>query len=305
VLEAPVEVRAGEKTTADLTYRRAEPIGETRALPPLDFSAPATAVAKRSDDEDASIAREAERFAAAEERTRAELAIRRAARTADVAAGRALYGRYCAACHGDAGDGRGEAAASLRTLPRDFTRGEFKFRSTRSGQLPTEDDLFRTITAGLPGSDMPAWRAILSAGDRRVLARYVMSFSDRFLYAPEEEPLAIPPETPNDDASRARGRELYARLQCAQCHGGDGRGAVSEEMIDDWGRPIEAPDLRRGLHKSGPKPADRYRALSTGLSGSPMPSFVDQIGPAEMWDLVHYVDSLAKKSAVRSIIGLP
>jgi mono/diheme cytochrome c family protein len=278
-------------------------------LAKLDFTPPKSSVEANleADTAGASGALDsAEKFARSESAQKLELATRRAVRETDATAGRPIYGRYCAACHGDAGTGFGEAAGSLKTRPRDFRRGEYKFRSTKSGALPTEDDLFRTITAGIPGTDMPAWRNILSAAERRALARYVTTFSTRFLYAPAPVPVVIPPETPNSAQSVERGRELYVRLQCAQCHGTDGRaGGASQKMFDDWGAPIDATDLTRGVYKAGSKPEDRYRTLVTGLSGTPMPSFGEMIGPGEVWDLVHFVDSLADGDGLRELLGVP
>jgi mono/diheme cytochrome c family protein len=40
---------------------------------------------------------------------------------ADVAKGKALYGQYCAGCHGSVGKGDGPAAASLNPKPRDLS----------------------------------------------------------------------------------------------------------------------------------------------------------------------------------------
>src|SRR3989304_3036888 len=68
--------------------------------------------------------------------------------------GRAVYLDHCAICHGAAGDGEGMAAHMFMVRPRDFGRGVFKFRSTPSGSLPTDEDLARTIRRGLPGSAM-------------------------------------------------------------------------------------------------------------------------------------------------------
>src|SRR2546423_13932599 len=73
----------------------------------------------------------------------------------------AVYNHACSWCHGKDGRGDGPAAFSINkyrlTRPRDFTRGRFKLRSTPSGQLPTDDDLLRTVERGLPGY-MPAFR---------------------------------------------------------------------------------------------------------------------------------------------------
>jgi cytochrome c oxidase cbb3-type subunit 2 len=72
----------------------------------------------------------------------------------DLAVGERVFRDNCAVCHGAAGDGQGMAANHFRTPPRDLTKGRFKFRSTASGQVPTDGDLARTIVQGVPP---PAW----------------------------------------------------------------------------------------------------------------------------------------------------
>src|ERR1700741_5246114 len=71
------------------------------------------------------------------------------------------YRRYCVGCHGDLGDGNGEVAAWLDPpafpKPRDFQLGIFKCRSTPTGTLPTDQDLFDTIARGFDRSAMPQW----------------------------------------------------------------------------------------------------------------------------------------------------
>ena len=74
----------------------------------------------------------------------------------------ALYRARCAVCHGAEGRGDGPAGALLTPPPRDFTSGVYKFRSTPSGTLPTESDVFRTISRGLPGTAMPPFADLLS-----------------------------------------------------------------------------------------------------------------------------------------------
>src|SRR5438874_204311 len=66
-----------------------------------------------------------------------------------VARGEEEYAEHCIGCHGAKGDGNGLAATFLFPRPRDFTIGAFKFRSTPSGSLPTDGDLFRTVTRGV------------------------------------------------------------------------------------------------------------------------------------------------------------
>ena len=72
-------------------------------------------------------------------------------------AGRLLYIDKCAQCHGETGQGDGVAAPFMRPMPRDFTAGIYKVRTTPSGQLPTDDDIARVIRDGMPYTGMPPW----------------------------------------------------------------------------------------------------------------------------------------------------
>src|SRR2546429_4551216 len=82
----------------------------------------------------------------------------------------AVYNHACAWCHGKDGRGDGPAAFSiakyLSPRPRDLTHGRFKLRSTPSGELPTDEDLLRTLEHGIPGY-MPSFRG-LTAGERQL-----------------------------------------------------------------------------------------------------------------------------------------
>src|SRR5690348_8292705 len=65
--------------------------------------------------------------------------------TGHAAAAKSDFRRYCAGCHGEFGDGNGENTIWLDPKPRDFTIATFKCRSTPTGTLPTDEDLFNTI----------------------------------------------------------------------------------------------------------------------------------------------------------------
>ena len=41
-------------------------------------------------------------------------------------------------------------------------KGIFKFRTTPTGTLPRDEDLYRTIVEGVPGTYMPAWKDALT-----------------------------------------------------------------------------------------------------------------------------------------------
>lgn len=218
--------------------------------------------------------------------------------------GKALYVRYCMFCHGPDGDGRGEAAAYLNPRPRDFTTAKFKCRSTPSGDLPLDQDLYDTISRGIHASGMPSWKPLLRQ-DRVDLIAYIKTFSPAFK---EEKPgtaMPIPPEPPTSAESVQRGAELFQSMNCWSCHGKEGRGngpsAVS--LTDSQGYPIVPFDFTSGMRfKCGDTDQAIFRDLLTGLDGTPMPSFADAMKPDQMWDVVHYIHSLSeKRSAPRSV----
>ncbi len=215
-----------------------------------------------------------------------------------LAEGKRLYDNNCAVCHGIQGRGDGEAAYLLFPKPRDLTRGVFKIRSTPSGSLPTDNDIFRTITMGMAGTAMPSWQH-LSERERWALVYYVKTLSPRFAREKPAEPIRIGQEPPPSTESIAAGREVYRKLQCGKCHGeaGRGDGPAAAELRDEWGFPIKPYDFTRGARlKGGATGAEIYRTFVTGMDGTPMPSF-DFLPEAERWQLVHYVQSLSSRQA--------
>lgn len=212
-----------------------------------------------------------------------------------LAKGKLLYGEYCANCHGIDGNGKGPLAADLSTKPQNFTKGEYKFRSTMSGELPTDADLFRTITVGIPGTAMESYQD-LPEPDRMTLVTYLKSLSPRFLKSARGTPIIIPVIRPNTPESVTRGRQLYEDMQCSACHGEEGRGdgELAQELSDTAGDPIQPADLTRRRLKSGEGPEAIYRTVMTGLDGTPMPSYGYSLDPEEGWDLALYIFSLAK-----------
>jgi cytochrome c oxidase cbb3-type subunit 2 len=203
------------------------------------------------------------------------------------------YGRYCVSCHGVDGDGRGPTAEWIDPRPRNFTTGTFKFRSTPSGELPTDEDLLHTISHGLNHTNMPHWNA-LTGREQRDLVQVVKTFSPRFAKEPQGKPIVIPPQPAFTAQLVERGHVAWNKMQCASCHGdgGKGDGSSAPTLRDDWGFPITPRDFTSGPLKVGDQPEDLYRAFMTGLNGSPMPSFAESITPDEAWALVAYVRSL-------------
>jgi len=213
---------------------------------------------------------------------------------------RKTYEKECLACHGKDGNGEGEAAYLLYPRPRDFTSGQFRLVSTWDS-VPTDEDLLRTISRGMPGSAMPSW-SHLSERTRWALVHYVKSFSKRSLTIQDgKEPDAdgndaagvvrVPPEPPYTKAAEARARATFAR-SCAPCHGPTGRGDGQQKQTDSKGFATRPRDLTLGVYKGSPDPANVYYRIVAGLPGSPMPQSAYLHGE-EAWDLVHYVRSLS------------
>jgi len=131
---------------------------------------------------------------------------------------------------------------------------------------------------------------------------------DRWLTADEHFVGLQDPVPPADAASIARGDALFhdaTRGNCASCHGpagrGDGPSAVEVTpdgvrhplLLDEWGRPAWPRDLRTGVFRGGSRPIDIYRRVHCGVHGTPMPAQAGSLSEDEIWDLVHYVRSIA------------
>jgi len=217
--------------------------------------------------------------------------------TGRASTGKVLYQRYCIGCHGVRGDGEGENAAYVRPeypKPRDFTMGLFKCRSTPSGSIPLDSDLFDTISRGVHATAMPSWLP-LTKQERADLIAYVMTFSPRFKEEKADAPVQIPPETPVTSESVERGQGLFQDLKCAECHGAEGRGngPSAPSLRDAKGNPIVPYDFTTGVRfKCGETNRDLFRIFMTGLDGTPMPSYKDYLNPDQAWDLVHFLRTL-------------
>jgi DMSO reductase family type II enzyme heme b subunit len=232
----------------------------------------------------------------------------------DTTAGKAVYTKWCAGCHGDNGAGDGEAARYMLPHPRDFTGAIYQIRSTASGELPTDVDLLRAVDMGLPGTAMPGWKTRLSDRERRDVVAYLKTFSTFFAdttIKPQALPFGRAPGGGSGAEALRVGRQFYDSIGCRKCHGDRGRGdgPSAPTLKDDAGRPIFAADLAENWRFNGGETVeDIYHRLRTGLDGTPMPSFDTTVATAEqLWRLAQYVRSLSPADAptVRDVIRAP
>lgn len=248
--------------------------------------------------------------------------------------GRVVYDNNCVGCHGPEGRGDGAAAAFLSPLPRNFQRGKFKFRSTPSGELPTEADLLHVVGCGLPGSAMPGFPLMPEPEKKDVVAwvRHLAEFGlvqKEVAYVMQDEglslqqvldkrlpailhevladayeevwPVAVPQDPGSSPALVEKGRKLY-EAQCVACHGAGGRGDGSSSYhLRDWQDAEILPrDFTTGVFRAGSAPIDLFLRMRTGLNGTPMPAVSGS--DEDLWALVHFILSLKDAQAARGAV---
>jgi DMSO reductase family type II enzyme heme b subunit len=212
------------------------------------------------------------------------------AQAGDANAGKAVYQLKCIGCHGEKGDGKGPAAELLVPQPRDFTSGIYKIRTT-ANKVPSDQDLFKVMTDGMPGTSMPAWK-VLPEKDRWNLVAYIKAFAaDKFKEAPKK--LDLPKEVSSSAESIKRGKEMFEAIECNKCDG-----PSRPELKDEWGHSIAPANLTKPWNfRGGASRTDIAMRLGAGVLGTPMPSFIDSVEkPEDIWHLTNYILSLGPDS---------
>jgi cytochrome c oxidase cbb3-type subunit 3 len=181
--------------------------------------------------------------------------------------GAGLFGRYCAACHGDKGSGGVGVPLALPSF------------------LGSVDDRFlaTTIRYGRPGRVMPAFDALSDAQIRAIIS---------FIRGWEQQPAPVYGDKPvKGDA--AHGKQLFAS-HCAACHGSNGEGGKGTGVTFSRHRdlPIIAPGLNNsGFLRAASDEMIRY-TLQHGRTGTPMRSFLKQgLSERDIDDLVSFIRS--------------
>ena len=165
---------------------------------------------------------------------------------------------------------------------------------------------------------MPSWEGILTDQQRRDVLAFVTEelVKDRDWQDEEFETLTVldldnlaASATPSTPESIKHGSELVVEMKCIECHGLEGRGDGNAfNLKDDWGFPIQPADWHkcwnfRGTRQDPYNVKNIFRTFSTGVNGTPMPSFADNSTIADRWDLANYVGSLCERESEINIDG--
>ncbi len=184
------------------------------------------------------------------------------AQEGDVEEGKALFGEYCAVCHGY--DGQGRVGATLTDW----------FAS-----IDPEAFVKATVSTGIAGT-MPAFAQArggpLSDEEIDDIAAYILSWKERVEPAPTPTPVPVTPipRVAGIIGDPTAGAQVFAR-ECRVCHGERGEGGI-------------------GASLSGPIPAAQPAAflrqtINSGVEGSPMPAFGGVLSEDEIENAVAFI----------------
>lgn len=235
-----------------------------------------------------------------------------ASSAADANRGRSIYSKNCSVCHGEKGDGRSRAQASLMPPPRDFTAPAAKTELTQQRMI-------NSVTYGRPDTAMAGFKSQLSKEDINAVVEYIRGGfmgsaqndgisgiqHGRHPMAPERAdaahasvpvlPMAAPVKTtpavnlalpmPNAlSGDTVKGGAFYM-ANCATCHGatGDGRGPRAYFIN---------PKPRNFLHPASRQEFNRpalFSVISTGKRGTEMPAWDKVLTQQEIADVAEFV----------------
>lgn len=212
--------------------------------------------------------------------------------------GRLVYTEKCVFCHAEDGSGKGVSAEYSSPRPRNFIKGQYKFRTTPFGKIPTDDDLYQMLVRGMPGTTMPSWKHFPEV-DLKSLVLYLKTLSNKFAKFEKKgkshklTKVGAPP--PLDEQSLERGKKFF-NTTCSGCHGLKGRsdGESTKRNVDIESDAIRPRNLTKPwTFRRGSTPKDLFLTIRTGLSTTAMPRHSERIyKDKDIWDLVYYVRTL-------------
>jgi len=182
--------------------------------------------------------------------------------------GKAVYDKNCAFCHGVDGRADTPVARHLQPHPRNFTDQVVMARLT-------DDQIYRAIKHGKPGTAMAAWGQVLSETQIGDVLEYIRSF------APSKPGLSA------EQLSLEIGRRIYNK-ECSGCHGLEGKADTDLARVlrphpQNFADPIEMARMDDGR---------MYAAIKLGRPGTAMASWGELLSPTEIIDLMRYIRSL-------------
>lgn len=152
---------------------------------------------------------------------------------------------------------------------------------------------------------MPSFR-LLSDQEKWSLVAYIQSLRPEFetdrpkLFAFKDAPEEIFSHKSAFLAAARNGQRHFGQA-CQLCHGVSGRGdgPSAATLKDTTGQPIPPADLTKPFVKSGNTARDLFKAITTGLDGTPMPGYADTFTEDERWEIVAFILFLRGKEAGR------
>jgi mono/diheme cytochrome c family protein len=173
--------------------------------------------------------------------------------------GRALFSVKCAGCHGEKGEG---AIGSSLAADSFLSMVDARF-------------LYRVITEGRSGTEMPAWRQLTDEQTADVIA-LILSWRKS-----PPAPVAAAPHRGRADAG-----EVLFRQECVKCHGAQGQGDLGTQI----GNPVlltqDSDDFL-------------WRTIAYGKTGTEMKGFLNRarkpLAAKDVDDLVAFVRRLQSR----------
>ncbi|MHB1144597.1 MAG: c-type cytochrome [Thiobacillus sp.] len=185
--------------------------------------------------------------------------------------GAKLYGRNCAACHGETGTGGIGVPLALPSFQAGIS----------------DDYLRKTIRLGRPGRVMPSF-AHLDKAEIEAIVRHVRSWNNAPAATYSTRPVKGDP---------VHGKQLFGQY-CAACHGASGEGGKGTGVT--FSRPRDLPIMAPALHNPGflaaATDAMIKAMLMRGREDTPMTSFLKQgLKEKDIDDIVSYVRGFEKQ----------
>jgi len=178
--------------------------------------------------------------------------------------GQALYQKYCALCHGQAGEGYESDAANALNNPNFLA-------------IASDTFLKEAIEKGHPNTAMPAWGKAytgpLSTKEIQEIIGYIRLWQ-------KGKSISLPPK--NHSGNKERGKQLFA-ANCANCHGDKGQGRSNALSLNN---PI--------FLNSASDAYIRY-TIQKGRPEQPMPEYEKQLKPQEIEDILALIRSWQQK----------